>query len=484
MRLNRIKLSKPRLPKRFIISVRRTWFSDMKVRIVSAEILRSEVLKERSVPALALVLSLICVILGCCCLFFQSLDMVATVLLSLLSLSLISLFFYIYRVDERWDRKFLILVVFSCASAVALWILPQYTQNPLGLSAILHKSVFSSLLLLSVSIPSICVSMNYFLGAAPRSQDISRYPLLIIPIVLVIIGYALFIYYVISNGAASLTAAGITTPYQNTNWTEMVYIDGWPVWISHSIEQAGMRNFILGTLLLIGLTCVISLPVGVGTGIYLSEYAHGAFSRIVRFSTHALRAISVFILAVTALTVINYSLGTPLSDLFAGFWYDLLGNKHVAGGSFILSAIFLSLLVIPVISRCTEEGLRSLPVELREGSLALGASHEHTLIRIMLPWSAPNIMTGLLLGCAEVAGAVAVIMFVSSRGDQGINPLGGSASLGYMIWGCDYEIKTFRDAMAPYQWSSAFIILIMALGLSLAGVALQQRFSKRYRGTQ
>jgi ABC-type phosphate transport system permease subunit len=75
-------------------------------------------------------------------------------------------------------------------------------------------------------------------------------------------------------------------------------------------------------------------------------------------------------------------------------------------------------------------------------------------------------------------------MFVSSRGDQGINPLGGSASLGYMIWGCDYEIKTFRDAMAPYQWSSAFIILIMALGLSLAGVALQQRFSKRYRGTQ
>jgi phosphate transport system permease protein len=173
--------------------------------------------------------------------------------------------------------------------------------------------------------------------------------------------------------------------------------------------------------------------------------------------------------------------------LFAGFFSDVNGTKTVAQGSFITAAIFLSFLVIPVIARCTEEGLRSLPNELREGSLALGASKEYTLARILLPWSAPNIITGLILGCAEVAGGVAVIMFIAGNGGHGIGgiwPLGETTSLDYMVFGVQStDSLNYKDLMGYYQWSAALLVLIIALGLSIAGVVLKHKFSKRYRGT-
>jgi len=71
-----------------------------------------------------------------------------------------------------------------------------------------------------------------------------------------------------------------------------------------------------------------------------------------------------------------------------------------------------SLLVIPIIARATEEGIRSVPLNLKEGSTALGASRQHTLFHILLPWSYPNIVTGLILGCAEAAGSLATIWFI------------------------------------------------------------------------
>ena len=86
---------------------------------------------------------------------------------------------------------------------------------------------------------------------------------------------------------------------------------------------------------------------------------------------------------------------------FAGYFYDATGLKHSANGSFLLAAIIISLLVIPIIARATEEGIRSTPQEMKEGSYALGASKWHTVANILMPWSLPNISTGLLLGCAE-----------------------------------------------------------------------------------
>ncbi len=468
--------------KQRLVSVTADGMSSVKNKFPSMEILRPGVLRDRFVPGVALILSLLCMLLGCSCFVSQSIDIYAAVFLSFLSLSLLLLFFYIYLTEGKWDRKFLALVILAGISTTVLWTIPEYIYFPLGVSAIFHRSVFSAALLLCISVPSICVSLNHFLGAGPRSQDASRSSLLVITILFALILYSLFIYYVIAHGAANLSWSSISTQYKSTSYLEMAYQDGWPVFTTNTIMLTGLRDYLLGSLLLIGMTAAISLPLGVGTGVYLSEYSRGGFSSMVRFSTRALRAVSVLILAVGALSLVNYTYGTPLQDLFSGFYRDYSGAKHAGHGSFILAAIFLSLLVIPVISRCTEEGLRSLPNDLREGSLALGASQEYALLRIMLPWATPNIITGLLLGCAEVAGAVGVILFISGVGGYGVNPLGETTSLGYMDWYLTSESTSFRNAMVGYRWSAAFLLLLIALGLTIGSIVLKQKFSKRYRG--
>ena len=194
-----------------------------------------------------------------------------------------------------------------------------------------------------------------------------------------------------------------------------------------------------------------------------------------------LRAMSVFIIGVTAFSVARHSWGTPFSDIFAGYLRDVNGVKHSANGSFLTAAIFLSLLMIPVISRATEQGCRSTPRELKEGSLGLGATDSHTLTRITLPWSLPNIVTGLLVGCTEAAGSVAVLMFMAGTGENGIGPLKGVTSLSYFILGVRNGSLQFKKDMAQYQFSAALLLVVLTIGLSVAALLLKRRFAKRYR---
>ena len=88
----------------------------------------------------------------------------------------------------------------------------------------------------------------------------------------------------------------------------------------------------------------------------------------------------------------------------------------------------------PVIARATGEGLRSLPHDIREGSHAVGATDGHALLHILLPWAIPNIITGLLLGMAEAAGSVTVLLFISGNGQYGIGARHEATSLAYLIF--------------------------------------------------
>ena len=353
---------------------------------------------------------------------------------------------------------------FSVISAILLWALPEYLYG-FEINGIIHRSLISALLLLAIALPSTCCSLYYLLGATPRAHDLSRYPLIILPVFLTMAAYSFLIYYLIKEGAPNLNWEIISTPYQ----------------AAFGAKQAGMRNHILGTLLLMAQTSLVSLPIGVGAGVFMSEYG-GWLAGAVRFSTTSLRAISVLVLGIAAYSLVRYSSGTFLSDIFCGYWYDPNGVQHPADGSFFTAAIFLSLLVIPVIARATEEGIRSLPAELREGSLALGTSEGHTLTHIVLPWALPNIITGLLLGCAEAAGSVAVIMFIAGTGEFGVGPLNEVTSLSYFIFDCNYGSHAFRVLMRPYQFSAALLLLFITTGLSMAALILKRRFAKRYQG--
>ena len=130
------------------------------------------------------------------------------------------------------------------------------------------------------------------------------------------------------------------------------------------------------------------------------------------------------ILALTALSMISFvnnSLqGTFFNRIIDGFGYYANGVLLTGRSSFLVASVFISLLVIPIIARATEEGLNSLPKDIAEGSLAVGASPEHTLTHISIPWSLPNIITGLVLGCAEAAGALTIIFLIAGTGELGV----------------------------------------------------------------
>jgi phosphate transport system permease protein len=319
-------------------------------------------------------------------------------------------------------------------------------------------------------------------GATPRAQDLSRYPIIILPIVLVLAAYGILMYRLIESGVPNIDWDIMTTSYIWHSWTETAWHNDWPVMISFSVQQVGISQFILGTFLLMFMTSIISLPVGIAVGVYVTEYSNGRAASVIRFATNSLRAISVFILGLLALSIVRFSSNTFFSPIFCGFFTRESGEVSAGSGSFITASIIISLLVIPVIANATEQGIRSLPRELTEGSLAVGASHTYTIGHILLPWALPNIVTGLLIGCAEAAGSLATIMFISGTSQYGIGPFSQPTSLSVFIYRCWVDNDTaFRANEGPYMYAAAILLLLITLGLSITAIFLRRRFLKEGR---
>jgi phosphate transport system permease protein len=203
----------------------------------------------------------------------------------------------------------------------------------------------------------------------------------------------------------------------------------------------------------------------------------------VRFATTSLRAISLLILAFFAISLANLGKNTFLAPLFSGT-YTKLGEELLSeGGSFLLAGLVISLVIIPVIARATEEGCRSTPTELREGSLALGATEDLTLRRIILPWALPNIVTAWLLGCAETAGAVAVLLYIAGTGEFGVGLNRQVTSLAYYIFNSYFFTDLARGGlMRPYVYMAAMLLMMITLGLGVAALLSKRWFVRRYRG--
>lgn len=422
------------------------------------------------------------IILGVLSLSLNSLDIFPIPLLAFLSFYLITLFFYCRYYKKVWDWKFLILFSVSAIFAIILKITPEYSYG-FHISGLIHRSFFSAIFLLAAAIPAFCCILYYFLGATPNANDLSHYPIIIIPIVLILTAFFIILWHLFELGFPNLNWHIIITPYLWQSWSTEVWNTGWPQWIPHFIHQAGIRNYVLGTLLLIILTSIISLPIGMAVGIYITEYSKGWLANIIKFSCSSLRSISVFILGLTAISLVTLTRNSIFAAVFAGYFYDRNGNFHISSGSFITAAIIISMLVIPVIARATEEGIRSTPKEIKEGSLALGTSQFYTLNHILIPWSLPNIVTGVLLGCAEAAGSLATIWFICGTGEQGLTPFSPPTSLSYFIYLCLGDVNVgFKNTEQYYQYSAALILILITIGLSIAVLLLRRRLNKRLKG--
>ena len=452
--------------------------------VTSTEVLVHSRILEKLILVFALLISGSALLLGVFSLSLNNLESFPVPAFGILAIFLLSLFFYLRYVKGKKDWKLIIFCGLSFGALTLLRILPEYLYG-LNINGIIHRSFVSALLLISIGLPSFCFALFYFLGATPKANDLSHYPVIILPILLMLVAYGIIIVRVFQNGAPNINWHMLITPYRWQDFQQETWQNNWPQWVAQSIHQTGIRNYILGTLLLMALTSIISLPIGISVGIYITEYSSGLLANIIKVSCNVLKSISVFILGLTAVSLVTYASGTFLSKIFDGSFVDANGNSHLANGSFFTAAVIISLLIIPIIARATEEGIRSIPSNLKEGSTALGATHQYTLFHILLPWSFPNIITGLILGCAEAAGSLATIWFISGTGEFGVSPLRPVTSLAYFIYLCrgDFSLS-FKKIEGIWQFSAALILIVITVGLSITALILKRKLSQRQRGAQ
>jgi phosphate transport system permease protein len=206
----------------------------------------------------------------------------------------------------------------------------------------------------------------------------------------------------------------------------------------------GMANAIVGTLILIGTASVVGLPVGIGAGLYLADRRGSSLATIVRFLSDVLNGLPSIVLGIFA-------------------WEFLV--RPFGGFSALAGGMALAAMMIPLVTRTTEEMIRLVPVSLREAALALGYTRWRTSVSIVLRTALPGIVTGALVAVARIAGETAPLLF-TALGNQF-----WSTSLHEPIAALPLQIFTY--AISPYEsahalaWAGALVLIAIVLIISL-----------------
>ena len=220
------------------------------------------------------------------------------------------------------------------------------------------------------------------------------------------------------------------------------------------LEDGGIANAIVGTLVVTAIAALIAVPVGVGGGIFLAEYSRsGWFAQFIRFGTNVLAGVPSIIAGV-------FIYGTIVTSRI------LFGNAYsaVAGG------MALAVLMLPTVIKTTDEGLKLVPDDLRRGALGVGASRFVTVVRITLPAALTPIATGVVLGIARAAGETAPLIFTalfSPFWSDLLTPEGIFAPIATL------SVMIYNFAIMPYEfhnelaWAASFVLVVMILALNL-----------------
>ena len=207
------------------------------------------------------------------------------------------------------------------------------------------------------------------------------------------------------------------------------------------LENGGLLHAVTGTLTLVALALVMSVPIGILTALYLTEIK-GRFTGPIRFLVQAMSGVPSIVAGLFILSAILY----PITKSYSGF----------------MGALALTILMIPTIARTSEEVLNLIPNDLREAGVALGGTQWRTVAMIVLPAAKSGLVTAVILGVARIAGETAPILLLTGGGDK-VNPnafSGPMGSLPYYIW------KSF-NAGSPEAITRAWAGLLVLVGLVL-----------------
>lgn len=220
------------------------------------------------------------------------------------------------------------------------------------------------------------------------------------------------------------------------------------------VDGGGFRNAIMGTIITSLLGALISVPVGIMAAIYTVEFGQGnQISRFVRFCTNVLSGVPSIIAGLFAYGIVVLAMGT---------------FSATAGG------VALSVLMAPIVIRTTEEGLKSIPRDVRQAIVGIGATNFQGIFSVILPAVLPFIATGVTLALARAAGETAPLLFTALFNQYDArNPLREpTATLSVLIY--NYAISPFRN-QNELAWAAALIVVLLILGISVLSRSLTSR---------
>jgi len=244
------------------------------------------------------------------------------------------------------------------------------------------------------------------------------------------------------------------------------------------MTKGGIFPAIFGTALMVIIMSVAAVPFGAITAIYLTEYAreNSILSKTVRFAVKTLAMVPSIIFGLFGLGFFIRFVGSGIDDFFLG------GELRWAQPNILWASLTMALLTLPVIIVSVEESIRTVPRELREASLALGATKWQTILKVVLPDSRAGILTGTILAISRGAGEVAPILFTGAA--YYLSTLPNSLSDQFMSLGYHIYIMSTQsanvDQSLPIQFATTLVLLMLTFTLNLVAVIIRSRLRRSH----
>jgi phosphate transport system permease protein len=268
--------------------------------------------------------------------------------------------------------------------------------------------------------------------------------LIYLAVVVAAVPLLLLVYFVTIKGASQLGWSFLTDPLPK----------------SARRASGGIGPAIIGTVLCTALAAVMAIPLGVLGAVYLNEYGKTSrMATIMRFLANVLAGVPSIVMGL--------------------FIYTIFVLRFQGGGRIAFAgALALACLMLPIVIRSTEEMLRLVPTNLREASMALGASQSRTILTVVLPAALPGITSGSMLAVARAAGETAPVLFtIGFATEANWNPFSGpNTTLAQFIFG---NAGQPFPAAVDRAWGAAFTLIVMVLLLTVAARYVSARFTVR-----
>ena len=242
----------------------------------------------------------------------------------------------------------------------------------------------------------------------------------------------------------------------------------------HGMTKGGIFPAIFGTFLLVIIMSIFGIPIGTISAIYLTEYAKqdSIFYKVIRFSVNTLAGIPAIVFGLFGLGFFIQFVGRGMDDVLYGGQVLKWGQPNI-----LWASLTMALLTLPVVIVSVEEAIRTVPVEWKEASFALGATKWQTIRKVVLPNSITGILTGGILAVSRGAGEVAPILFTGAAYFLPYLPTSLSdqfMELGYHIYIMSTQSPDV-EATRPIQYATTLVLLVLTFALNFSAIFLRYR---------